>query len=152
MRSPTNLRHTLYQLFHNRNALPESAWAVINHRIATDSSVAETMSYDTALLKPLAEKFNLSLKSFGEYITDPSLPSFGSVILSDAWGTFLEPAPTTPYGINAGPYQVLSGTIKSVYNAHRGLEEGENVKVAPSHRAGNTGQKCSQIGLGFIYL
>lgn len=133
----------------NRNALPESAWAGINYRIAIDSSVAELVAHNTALLKPLAQKFNLSLTSFGEHITDASLPSFGSLVLSDAWGTHLEPAPVTPYGKEAGPYQVLSGTIKSVYNAHRKLDSGDNVKVQPAYMTGNTGRLLSYVATVF---
>ncbi|KIK98243.1 hypothetical protein PAXRUDRAFT_824097 [Paxillus rubicundulus Ve08.2h10] len=42
------------------NALPELAFAVVNHRISVESSVAATQARDTKLLEPLAREFNLS--------------------------------------------------------------------------------------------
>ncbi|KAF8273163.1 carboxypeptidase S [Lactarius quietus] len=73
------------------NALPEEAWAVVNHRIATQSSIS-------------------------------------ALTLTDAWGTALEPAPVTPTDGSA-PWQLLSGTIKATYNAHRDLEGADNIIV-----------------------
>lgn len=122
------------------NALPEEAWAVINHRIATDSSVSEVINLDAKLLKPVAEKFNLSLTSFGEVITDPSVPRHGSVVLSDPWNNQLEPAPVSPYKGSIA-FDVFSGTIKSTYNTHRGLEGDDNIKVYPAYITGNTDTK-----------
>ncbi|KAF9786336.1 carboxypeptidase S [Thelephora terrestris] len=119
------------------NALPEYAWAVINHRIATDSSVSEVINIDTQLVKPIAAKFNLSLTSFGDVITDPSVPYYGSIVLSDPWGNQLEPAPISPYKGSAA-FNILSGTIKSVYNTHRGLNGDDNIEVYPSYMTGNT--------------
>ena len=94
---------------------------------------------DTELLKPVAAKFNLSLTSFGKPITDPSAPSYGSVTLSDPWNDQLDPAPISPYKGSAA-YDIFSGTIKSVYNAHRGLEGDDNIKVYPAYMTGNTGK------------
>ena len=97
------------------------------------------LDIDTELLKPVAAKFNLSLTSFGKAITDPSAPSYGSVTLSNPWGTQLEPAPISPYKDSAA-FDLLSGTIKSVYNTHRGLEGDDNIQVYPSYITGNTGR------------
>ena len=97
------------------------------------------INIDTELLKPIAAKFNLSFTSFGKPITDPSAPSYGSVTLSSAWDTQLEPAPTSPYKGSAA-FDILSGTIKSVYNTHRGLEGDDNIKVYPAYITGNTGR------------
>ena len=96
------------------------------------------MNIDTELLKPIAAKFNLSLTSFDEVITDPSVPSYGSVVLSNPWGTELEPAPISPYK-GSTAFDILSSTIKSVYNTHRGLEGDDNMKVYPTYISGNTG-------------
>jgi Gly-Xaa carboxypeptidase len=86
----------------------------------------------------LAEKFNFSLTAFGIPITDPSLPTWASVDLSDAWGITLEPSPLTPYvGSDSTAYQILSGTIKATYNAHRGID-GDHIKVQPGYMTGNT--------------
>ncbi|KZT27859.1 carboxypeptidase S [Neolentinus lepideus HHB14362 ss-1] len=117
------------------NALPERTWAVVNHRIATESSVDATKAHDTAILKELAAKFNLSYTAFGETLT--SGPAYGTLTLSDAWGASLEPAPITPTGPDAAAYQVLSGTIKATYNAHRSLKD-DGIVVAPGIMTGNT--------------
>ena len=93
--------------------------------------------HGVAVLKDLAAKFNLSFTAFGESITGDA-PAYGSLALSDAWGTALEPAPVTPTGADAAPFQLLSGTIKSTYNAHRGLAE-DGIAVVPSLVSGNTG-------------
>ena len=60
-------------------------------------------------------------------------------MLSDPWNSKLEPAPTSPYK-NSPASRVLSGTIKGVYNAHRGLEGDDNIMVYPSYLFGNTGK------------
>lgn len=104
---------------------------------------------DTELLKPVAAKFNLSLTSFGKPITDPSVPSYGSATLSNPWGTQLEPAPISPYTGSAA-FDLLSGTIKSVYNTHRGLGGDDNIKVYPAYMTGNTGKtnRSSRLQVG----
>ncbi|KAF7430744.1 hypothetical protein PC9H_006455 [Pleurotus ostreatus] len=119
------------------NALPEQAWAVINHRIATESSVAATVEHDTQLLKSLANKFNLTYTSFGAQISAKDAPSSGTLTLSDAWGTALEPAPITPTGRDAAPYALLAGTIKATFNSHRSLQ-GNNIAMSPGIMTGNT--------------
>ncbi|EMD39065.1 hypothetical protein CERSUDRAFT_112759 [Gelatoporia subvermispora B] len=116
------------------NALPEQAWAVVNHRIATESSVDEVKKHDTALLKKLAGEFNLSVTAFGDDLSQGA-PAYGTLTLSDAWGTALAPAPDTP--VDAAPYALLSGTIKATYNAHRDLQ-GDNIIVSPGIMSGNT--------------
>ncbi|KAI0352310.1 carboxypeptidase S [Trametes cingulata] len=118
------------------NALPEQAWAVVNHRIATDSSVDAVKEHDTALLKGLAQDFNLSYTAFGSQITGKDAPGYGTLTISDAWGAALEPAPISP--IDAPEYALLSGTIKATYNAHRGLKGDDNIVVAPGIMSGNT--------------
>ncbi|KAM5533864.1 hypothetical protein V8D89_012527 [Ganoderma adspersum] len=118
------------------NALPERAWAVVNHRIATDSSVSAVQAHDTKLLKKLAEHFNLSYTAFGAQVSEQDAPAYGSLAISDAWGGGLEPAPISP--INAPEYALLSGTIKATYNAHRSLTGDDNVVVVPGIMSGNT--------------
>ena len=102
------------------------------------SSVAEVVNIDTELIRPLAAKFNLSFTTFGEVITDPSAPSSGSVALFN-YSTRLEPAPTSPYKDSVA-FDILSGTIKSVYNIHRGLGGNDNIKVYPTCMSANTGR------------
>jgi Gly-Xaa carboxypeptidase len=118
------------------NALPEQAYALVNHRIETTSSVAAVMKRDTKLLEGLAHKFNLSFVAFGTLLTDEDTPAYGRLELSDAGGSALEPAPVTP--TDAAPYKLLSGTIKAVYAAHRGGHPDRGITVAPGAVAGNT--------------
>ncbi|KDR80513.1 hypothetical protein GALMADRAFT_60610 [Galerina marginata CBS 339.88] len=120
------------------NALPEQAWAIVNHRIAVVSSVDAVKAHDTALLKSLGGRFNLSYSAFGSRISEEGAPASGSLTLSDAFNGGLEPAPVTPTGANAAPYHLLSGTIKATYNAHRALRDADSVIVAPSMMSGNT--------------
>ncbi|KZT65622.1 carboxypeptidase S [Daedalea quercina L-15889] len=118
------------------NALPENAMAIINHRIATDSSVGAVQKHGIAAFRDLAARFNLSFTAFGSSITGDA-PAYGSLTLSDAWGMALEPAPVTPTDADAAPFQLLSGTIKSTFNAHRELAE-DSIAVVPSLVSGNT--------------
>jgi Gly-Xaa carboxypeptidase len=118
------------------NALPEQAFAVVNHRIDTASSVAAVKAHDTRLLRAFGKEFNLSVTAFGTRLTDADVPAYGSLELSDAWGTALEPAPVTD--TEGASYKLLSGTIKAVYAAHRGGEPKEPIHVAPGIMSGNT--------------
>ncbi|KAF5336103.1 hypothetical protein D9611_006330 [Ephemerocybe angulata] len=122
------------------NALPEQAWAVVNHRISVTSSVAELKARDTKLLEPIAHKFNLSYNAFGDQLTEEGASSRGSLVISDISRGGLEPAPVTPTsGDESVAYRVLSGTIKAAFNAYRGVEgDASDIVVAPSMMSGNT--------------
>ncbi|KAK7686368.1 hypothetical protein QCA50_010592 [Cerrena zonata] len=119
------------------NALPESAWAVVNHRVATDSSLEEVKRQYINTLETLTAEFNLSFNAFGEDITNSSIDSYGKLTLSDAYQDALEPAPTTPTSKDAAPYQLLAGTIRATYSIHRGGDDSE-VIVSPGIMSGNT--------------
>lgn len=123
----------LIQGGHKANALPEEAWAVVNHRIATDSNLAAVQAADTERLAKLAKHFNLTFNAFGEALAEGGA---GTLTLSDAWGTSLEPAPLTPTGVNAKPFQLISGTIRAVHATTTGEEGG--IVIAPSIMSGNT--------------
>lgn len=123
------------------NALPEQAWAVVNHRISVTGTVAELKERDTKLLEPIAHKFNLSYHAFGAQLTESGAPSRGALTISDISRGGLEPAPVTPTsGDDAVAYRVLSGTIKATFNAYRGDTESDTseIVVAPSMMSGNT--------------
>ncbi|RDB23324.1 Carboxypeptidase S [Hypsizygus marmoreus] len=120
------------------NALPERAWAVVNHRISVASSVEEVQAHDAKLLESLAAKFNLTYNAFGATLSEPGAPSSGTLTLSDAFGTALHVAPVTPTGKDAAPYQLLSGTIKAAYNSHRSLQGTDTIVVSPGMMSGNT--------------
>ncbi|KAJ7895118.1 hypothetical protein B0H13DRAFT_2234604 [Mycena leptocephala] len=120
------------------NALPEQAHAIVNHRISTESSVRAVRERNTALLKPLAERFNLAFNAFGVKVSEPGAPASGHLALTDM--SALEPAPVTPTsGGNSIPYQVLSGSIRATYNTRRFANgDDSTVIVAPSIMSGNT--------------
>jgi Gly-Xaa carboxypeptidase len=132
------------------NALPEEVYAVVNHRIDTSSTVAKVQAHIVANLQTVSEGFNLSVAAFGKRLTDEGVRTFGSLNISDAWHSALEPAPITP--TDGKPYQLLAGTIKAVYAAHRaeslngladsnaavGATQAQEVIVAPGMMSGNT--------------
>lgn len=108
----------------------------------TSSSVAEVQRRDTQVLKHLAKEFNLTYIAFGTEISTENSTAAGTLTLTDAWSTALGPAPVTPTGGDSAPWQLLSGTIKATYNAHRSLEGANNIFVIPGIMSGNTG-KCA---------
>ncbi|TRM63311.1 carboxypeptidase S [Schizophyllum amplum] len=124
------------------NALPEEASAIFNYRISIQSNVAETKQHDIDIVQNLVQEYNLTFRAFGELLTEEGVPSSGTLILESAFGHDLDPAPVTPYsGSDAYPYKFLSGTIKGVFNARRGLEGNDNIIVAPGMSTGNTDTK-----------
>jgi len=133
------------------NALPEQSWAVVNHRISVSDSPAVVQAHLTELLSPEASKWNLSLDAFGSLVVADSdeAPKAGSLVLTDAFGTALEPAPVTP--VEGAVWNVLGGTIKTVFAHNDGLpatirraklEAGEEISteinMAPGIMSGNT--------------
>lgn len=105
------------------------------------SSLDEVQKHDTALLTDIAKMFNLTYSAFGKEITDPDVKSYGKLVLSDAWGAGLQPAPVTPTRRDAAPFRLLAGTIKAVHNIHRDLSGNSNgVVVSPGIMSGNTGK------------
>ncbi|KZW02631.1 Zn-dependent exopeptidase [Exidia glandulosa HHB12029] len=124
------------------NALPEQVWAVINHRIATHSSVAELQHRLVHLVSPIAHQFNLSLVAFGNEIGCKKAPRAGVITLSEAWHSALEPAPRTPTDAEAAQYQLLSGTIRATYRESTSFRSsGKDIIVAPGMSTGNTDTK-----------
>lgn len=124
------------------NALPELSWAVVNNRIGTESSVSVVQERFTDLIRPLAAEANLTLTAFGKKVPNRTVEPWaaaGDVILSDAWGTALEPAPITPSDEKAMPYRLLSGTILAVEKAVQQVNgETKKVFVAPSVMSGGS--------------
>jgi Gly-Xaa carboxypeptidase len=106
-------------------------------RISYLSSLGALKSRDTALLRSLATKYNLSYDAFGIHQSDEDAPAYGTLTLTEPFQPGLEPAPITP--INEKPYQLLSGTIKATYNTYRSIE-GDHINVAPGIMSGNTGK------------
>ncbi|KAK0497225.1 hypothetical protein EDD18DRAFT_1161183 [Armillaria luteobubalina] len=116
------------------NALPEKASAVINHRVAEHSSTEEVQQHIIELLTPIATEYNLSVDAFGKTL-DISSTEGGRMVLSDAFGSALQPSPVSPLDLK-GPYGILSGTIKATLQSSDRYEAG--VVVMPSLGLGNT--------------
>ena len=94
---------------------------------------------DAHIVKHLAEEFNLTYTAFGTVISTQDGPAAGTLMLSDAWITGLEPAPVTPSDEDSAPWRLFSGTIKATFNAHRDLDGPNNIFVSPGIMSGNTG-------------
>ena len=121
------------------NALPERAHVIINHRIAEDSSVAETAARYAHLLNPFAIKFNLTLESFGTMYGVQG-PADGHVNVSTV-RRGLNPAPVTPTE-GSGAWAVLSGTIlSSLGTSERDDLRGKQIVVAPGIMIANSDTK-----------
>lgn len=104
------------------------------------SSVSAVQKRDAELVSSLATLFNLSLSAFGEEIKTFDGPTYGSLVLTDAWGTALEPAPVSPIDASAEPYKLLSGTIIATYEASLEFKASKkSIAVAPGISTGNTG-------------
>ncbi|KAK7687700.1 hypothetical protein QCA50_008916 [Cerrena zonata] len=121
------------------NALPENAYAVVNHRIAQHSSVSAVKAHIVDTLTPIAKKFNLTLDAFGDELHGMSnVVSSGHLKLTDAWGTALEPAPVTPW-IENSAFDFLAGTIQTVVKTSKRWNNPDiPVAVAPGILSGNT--------------
>jgi len=106
------------------------------------SSISEVVDIDTERLTPLAKELGLSVVSFGKHTTDLSALSRGTLNISNPLGGEFEPAPVSPYKDSVA-FSILSGTIKAVYNAHRGLSDPSEgaIKVYPKYSTGNTGKR-----------
>src|SRR5271170_4677793 len=92
------------------NALPESVYAIVNHRIAMESSVKEVQSHLISLLTPLAHSLPPTLLAFNHLISSPSPssdPQNTTITLTTTPDT-LDPAPVSPDDTYA--WGVLRGT------------------------------------------
>lgn len=108
------------------NALPERVSAIVNHRVAVESTSDAVKEHLIGVVSQLLAKHQLSLDAWGTVLHNTS-SSVGQVILED-FGQSLEPAPVSPLTTEA--YKVFSSTIKQVF--------GDDVVVAPSINTGNT--------------
>jgi Gly-Xaa carboxypeptidase len=114
------------------NALPEKVYAVVNHRIAVESRVADVSSKLKSLIKyNILPKFpSMGLDAWGEVSGNTSSAAVGTIILEN-FDEPLEPSPVSP--TDTGAFKIFTGTIKQVM--------GEDVIVAPSLMTGNTDTK-----------
>ena len=115
------------------NAIPEYAYAVINHRISMQSSVNEVKNHLTDLLSPLTKSLPATFIAFDKKIYSPSAsdnPRNTTVVLATTPDT-LDPAPVSPETTYA--WKLLASTVKQTF--------GKDVVLAPSLMTGNTDTK-----------
>lgn len=85
----------------------------------------------SSILIPMAKRFNLSIDAFGGVVNGTAE---GRIVLSDAFGTGLDPSPKTPT-FGSGPWELLSGTIMATVTSSIRTEyslKGVPVIVAPT--------------------
>lgn len=113
------------------NALPEKVYAVVNHRIAVESTVDNIrVRLSNLLEEQILPKFDFALDAWGEKSGNTSKSAVGQIRLEN-FDEPLERAPVSPLTTDA--YKTFSGTIKQVL--------GEDIIVAPSLMTGNTDTK-----------
>jgi Gly-Xaa carboxypeptidase len=111
--------------FASVNSLPESAYALVNHRIAPQDSVRTVMDHYISLLTPWAKTHDITVNAFGEGISQPAHPS-GTLTLTSDYD--LDPSPISD--ANNCCFHLLAGTIRTVF--------GRDIIVAPTILLGNT--------------
>lgn len=118
------------------NALPEYVEAVVNHRVAVESTVQLVVDRDVAIVRSVAEQFGLGLEVDNAEVRPKTDKGYFSV--SKWWA--LEPAPFTP--VFDAHWDLFAGTLRHVYEeVCQGtmLEfEGKTVVPTPGMAAGNT--------------
>ncbi|KAJ5819299.1 hypothetical protein N7474_004890 [Penicillium riverlandense] len=113
------------------NAIPESASALINLRLAVETSVSQVEEHYENLISPIAKKHGMAFEGFRSPCHSQEkrkICLFGV----DA----LEPAPVSP--VDAESFRILSGTIKNVLKP---LDQGDELIVTPYLMPANTDTK-----------
>lgn len=96
------------------------------------SSVSELQNAIVSKLIALANEYDLTLSAFGH--SNLTTGELGTLTLSDAWGTALDPAPVTPTeGIEGAAYKLLSGVIRQTRGDKKTV-------ISPAIMSGNTGE------------
>ncbi|KAJ7737719.1 hypothetical protein B0H16DRAFT_1730220 [Mycena metata] len=127
------------------NALPEQAVATVSHRIATQRFVAFTRFFFLQLTQQFVQLWILrrAVTAYGELLTPAAAAAYDALTLTVL--EVLEPAPLTPSDTPA--YQLLSGTIRTTFDAARKGVEGANThaSVAPGMVTGNTDMRADNF-------
>ena len=111
------------------NSLPESATAVVNHRIAIGSSVAAVKAHVEKTIEPVAKAFNLTTDAFG---SNPDVKD--RFVRLSVFGEEIEPAPKTP---TSGPvWDLFAGSVRHVLRDEQ--NDGKPYTVSPFFSSGNT--------------
>ena len=115
------------------NALPESVYAIVNHRISMGSSVKQVQNHLTELLTPLINSIPATFIAFDKHISSlaPSENPQNTTVTLSLSGDAINPAPASP--VTSHAWRLLARTVKEVF--------GQQVVLAPSLMTGNTDTK-----------
>lgn len=131
------------------NALPERSEAIVNHRIDVLSSVAEVKERVTGIVKKESERLGLDFAGWVEEQEDMAMAAVkgrGSVSLSVAYDSALEPTPSSPvvddgHG-SASAWPLLSSVIRSTWQLEQDNAASHPfIPVIPTIMGGNTDTK-----------
>ena len=110
------------------NALPETAYAIVNHRIAVEDSVQILKDYYIRIFSPLAKEWDFNLIAFGNEEENCG-ESVGTITLASQ--DALDPSPVSSH--QDVRFEWLAGTLRTLF--------GTDVHVAPVLLTGNTDTK-----------
>ena len=115
------------------NALPESVYAMVNHRIAMESLIKEVQTHLIDLLTPLIKSLPATFIAFSQplYIPSTSINPRNTTVVLSTTPEMLNPAPVSP--ITSPAWRILSRAVNRSF--------GEQVVLAPSLMTGNTDTK-----------
>lgn len=119
------------------NALPESTYFLINHRVDLTSSVNQTILKDLEHTKTIARKYGYGITLDSDII----IPATGNGFIEIVSKKSLEPAPITPV-VDSPVWDILSGTIQDVFE-NGVLKDYNNTElyITTSLFSGNTDTK-----------
>ncbi|OCK83285.1 vacuolar carboxypeptidase Cps1 [Lepidopterella palustris CBS 459.81] len=114
------------------NQLPESVTAVVNYRIAPHDTLNDVKASIAKLLKPIAHKYQLSVRGFGLYDNATGL----GVLELDSRDD-LSPSPISPTDPSNPVWNLFSGTIRQVFESTTNFS-GKTVVPVGDIMTGNT--------------
>ncbi|KAE8374434.1 hypothetical protein BDV26DRAFT_43977 [Aspergillus bertholletiae] len=127
-------------LFHGgvkTNALPEHIEAVVNYRVALHQTPEQVMDRAIRIVRPIAEKFNLTLAAFPKDGRKEAEGKVNHLTLSTLTAV-LSPAPVSPTGTGTDAvWTRFAGVTRSVFESVPSLK-GKTVVVSGDIMTGNT--------------
>jgi Gly-Xaa carboxypeptidase len=93
------------------NQLPETVEAIVNYRIAPHDSIYTVKKKIAEELVPIAKKYNVIVKGFGN---DQEVPPGAQVLILRSTDD-LSPSPITPTGPDSKVWNLFGGTIRQVF-------------------------------------
>jgi hypothetical protein len=137
------------------NALPESVFAYVNHRIAPYAKVSTVVQHYKDLLVPLAEQYRLALSMDDDVLVPPTNATTANVQIEKSGLLYDSHEPSPFEGSNADAWRLLSGVIRETWHTDeprhelRSLDDDhvpkhnmgqyrDSVRVSPSIMFANT--------------